>query len=50
MFCFVGLTANNLLLFLDLVVFTQIDLSPWRSLAALAGLALLLYGLVWDAE
>jgi hypothetical protein len=48
--CFVGLAANNLLLFLDLVVFKQVDLSLWRSLTALIGLLLLLYGLVWDAE
>jgi len=48
--CFIALAANNLLLFLDLIVFTQVDLSLWRNLTALAAIALLLYGLVWDAE
>ena len=49
--CFVGLSLNNLLLFLDLVVYpTEVDLRPWRSGAALAGLAFLLYGFIWEAE
>jgi hypothetical protein len=48
--CFVGLAANNVLLFLDLAVLPRVDLSLWRSVTALAGLALLLFGLVWDAE
>ena len=38
------------LLFLDLAVLPRVDLSLWRSLTALAGLALLLFGLVWDVE
>ncbi len=46
--CFFGLALNNALLFVDLVLVPGIDLSIWRSLAALAGLALLLYGLIWD--
>lgn len=48
--CFVGLFLNNVLLFVDIVLLPKVDLSVWRSVAALAGLALLLYGLVWDAE
>ena len=28
----------------------EMDLSIWRSLPVLAGLAVLLYGLVWDAR
>lgn len=48
--CFIGLAANNVLLFLDLAVLPRVDLSLWRSLTALAGLALLLFGLVWDVE
>lgn len=46
--CFFGLTFNNFLLFFDLVIIPELDLSIWRSLAALFGLALLLYGLIWD--
>ena len=48
--CFVGLSANNLLLFLDLVVFPELDLRIWRLLAALGGLLFLLYGFIWEAE
>jgi hypothetical protein len=50
--CFVGLMANNMLLFIDNVVYRDIEwISPaWRSAAALIGLLLLLYGLIWDAE
>jgi hypothetical protein len=46
--CFVGLAANNVLLFLDLIVFVNIDLSVWRSATATAGLMVLVIGLVWE--
>lgn len=48
--CFVGLTFNNGLLFVDKVVFPDLNLSLPRSAAALAGMLLLLYGLVWDSD
>ena len=48
--CFVGLGINNGLLVVDKIVYPEIDLSSIRSLAALAGLLLLLYGLIWDSE
>ena len=49
--CFVGLSVNNLLLFIDLVVLpTQVDLRPWRLAAALAGVAFLLYAFIWETE
>jgi hypothetical protein len=48
--CFAGLTLNNLLLVLDKLVFTLIDLSVWRTALALAAMAVLLYGLIWDTE
>jgi hypothetical protein len=50
--CFVFFTANNVLLFFDLVVFPSpaIDLRLYRSATALAGLAFLLYGFIWEAE
>ena len=48
--CFVGLTANNVLLVLDRFVYTEIDLTiPRLSCAALAVL-LLVFGLVWESE
>jgi hypothetical protein len=48
--CFAALAVNNVLLFLDLVIFPEIDLSGWRSATALIGILLMVYGLVWDAE
>jgi len=48
--CFAGLTLNNLVLVLDKVVFVSEDLSIWRTSIALAAMAVLLYGLIWDAE
>jgi len=49
-FCFIGLTISNLLLFLDLVMFPDVDLYLWRLIAAAIAMALLLYGLIWDSQ
>ena len=48
--CFAGLALNNVLLVVDLRVVPDMDLSVWRTLPALAGIALLLYGFVWDTR
>jgi hypothetical protein len=48
--CFVGLTVNNVLLVLDRVVYTDVDLSIPRLSAALVGLLLLLFGLIWEKD
>lgn len=49
--CFVGLTLNNVLLFVDKIILpTEIDLTLWRSGAALAALSILVYGMIWEAE
>ena len=48
--CFVGLALNNVLLVIDVRVVPSMDLSLWRSLPALAGLLLLIYGLVWETR
>lgn len=46
--CFVGLFLNNALLVLDARLAQ--DISATRTLPALAGVALLLYGLIWDSD
>ena len=47
---FVGFAVGNVMLVVDRVVTgPEVDLSIWRSLPVLAGLAVLIYGLVWDA-
>jgi hypothetical protein len=48
--CFTGLALNNVLLFVDLGLAPELDLSVWRSLPTLLGLALLTFGLVWEVE
>jgi hypothetical protein len=48
--CFVGLTLSNALVVVDLVVVPTRDLFTARNLAALGGLAVLLYGLIWDTK
>jgi hypothetical protein len=48
--CFLGLTLDNVLLFVDKVVYTEVSLLLVRELGALVGLSLLLYGLVWDTR
>ena len=46
--CFVGLAANNALLVLDRIVVRDVDLSTWRVVPAVVGMAALVYGLVWE--
>jgi hypothetical protein len=49
--CFVGLAANNVLLFVDLVMTPpDVDLSLVRGSVALVAMLLLLYGLIWDSK
>lgn len=48
--CFVGLTANNLLLVLDKLIVPDTDLSVFRTSAALIAMSVLLYGLIWDSR
>jgi hypothetical protein len=48
--CFAGLTLNNLILFVDLVIGTDMDLGPARSGVALIAMTLLLVGLVWHSR
>ncbi len=46
---FVGFAANNLLVFIDLVLLpTDIDLLPLRHIASIGALAVLLYGFIWE--
>jgi hypothetical protein len=47
--CFVGLALNNILLVVDKATPTH-DLSVARTIPALVGLCLLIYGLVWDSR
>jgi hypothetical protein len=48
--CFALLVVNNVLLFVDKVVVTDVDLSLARGLTLLAGVGTLLAGLIWDTR
>ena len=49
--CFVLLGLNNILLFIDLIIVpTSVDLSLWRGATALAGVSVLLFGLIWESR
>ena len=48
--CFGMLALNNLLVVVDVMVFTQNDLTLWRNLASLAGITALLYSFIWETD
>jgi hypothetical protein len=48
--CFLWFAANNVLLFVDLEVAPDVDLSLARSGTAFVGAATLLLALVWEAR
>ena len=48
--CFAGLALNNVLLFVDLAIVTDVDLSAWRDLSAFGSITLLALGLVWETK
>jgi len=47
--CFICLAATNVLLFIDLVILPNIDFSLVRNALTLAGLLMLLYGLIRES-
>jgi hypothetical protein len=46
--CFIGLALNNVLVLVDVMAVPDIDLSLIRTIPALAGVVILVYGLVWE--
>ncbi len=46
--CFLGLALNNILLFVDLTILPDIDLFWWRTAAAMVGMMVLVFGLIWE--
>ena len=47
---FVGFALGNIMLVVDAVTEPSLDLWLFRSLPVLAGLVVLIYGLVWDTK
>jgi hypothetical protein len=48
--CFAFLALSNTILFFDGIVVPSVDLSFYRTAATLMGVAMLLYGLIWEAS
>ena len=49
--CFLALTLDNIVLFIDMVVVpTRIDLFYFRIIPATLGMILLLFGLIWESH
>lgn len=48
--CFVGLTLENIMLYVDLHVVKDVSLVVWRKIPGLIGVGLLLYGLIWESK
>jgi hypothetical protein len=46
--CFGCIAFNNILLFVDFSLGPDYDLSLIRSVAAVIGMILMMYGLIWD--
>lgn len=47
---FVGFALGNIMLVVDVVILPERDLVIYRSLPVLAGLVVLIYGLIWDTQ
>lgn len=47
---FFALTLDNLIVFLDLIVFPEVNLSLLRNSFTLVGLVLLIYGLIHESD
>lgn len=48
--CFGGLALSNALVFVDLILFPNVDLYVWRLATAALAMVVLLYGLIWDSD
>jgi heme/copper-type cytochrome/quinol oxidase subunit 4 len=48
--CFLALAVENVILFIDLVVVPQQDLSIYHFVTAGVGVVVLLYGLIWEVK
>ena len=48
--CFMGLTANNVVLFVDLVLVPTMDLAWIRVTLSVVSFGSLLFGLIWERD
>jgi hypothetical protein len=48
--CFFGLMIDNLILYYDVVIVPEVDLTIWRKLPGLVAIMMLLFGLIWESK
>ena len=48
--CFCLLAVNNLLVFVDIIVLPDVNLTALRALTSLAAVSALLYAFIWEIE
>lgn len=48
--CFLGFTVDNIVLYLDVIVIPEIDISLVRRTPGLVALIVLLFGMVWESK
>lgn len=48
--CFVGLTLDNVMVYVDLVMVPQVDLFYWRVVPAAIGITVLIWGLIRETR
>ncbi len=48
--CFFGLSLSHVFVFLDLVVFPDMNFYPARLVTAAIAMLLLLFGLIWEGD
>lgn len=48
--CFLALTLENAILYIDVITGPELDLSPYHFVTAALGAVVLLYGLIWEGK
>jgi hypothetical protein len=48
--CFALLALNNLFVVVDILILPSVDFVPFRHLAALAAVSVLLFGFIWETQ
>lgn len=47
---FIGLAANNVILFVDLVLIPDVSLLVFRNVIAIVSMSVLVYGFIWSTR
>jgi Family of unknown function (DUF5985) len=48
--CFAGLMLDNVMLYVDEIVFRDVSMVIWRKIPGLIAIMLLLFGLIWESK